>query len=45
MVPQKLSEMSGSLRANLFIHVNIIQLNYTKCASNNSTAVHMLGKG
>ena len=25
------------------MHVNIIQLNYTKCAINKNTAVHMLG--
>ena len=25
------------------MHVNITQLNYTKCASNNNTAVHILG--
>ena len=24
------------------MHVNIIQLDYTKCASNKNTAVHML---
>ena len=28
---------------NLFMSVNTIHLNYTKCASNNSTAIHMLG--
>ena len=28
---------------NLFMSVNTIHLNYTKCASKNSTAIHMLG--
>ena len=35
--------MWSQYTVHLFIHVNYKHLNYTKCANDNSTAVHFLG--